>query len=200
MEVDKAFGEDDNILRRFKKMSTFISMLRGINVSGQKRISMEDLRGLYQALNLVHVRTYVQSGNVIFDSEKQEAALLAKRIEAQIERSFGYSVPVIIREPHDFQRILANNPFLQGRDEDPAKLHVTFLYGSPSERILGQLKISSGEGDEFAMGDQEIFLFCPNGYGRTKLTNAYFERKLDMPATTRNWKTVNALYQMASIL
>jgi uncharacterized protein (DUF1697 family) len=171
-------------------------MLRGINVSGQNRIRMEDLKNLYAELGLVNVRTYVQSGNVVFDSQEQSPSLLAKQIEAQIEKSFGLSVPVLIRTPAEFQRILLGNPFLQVRDADPASLHVTFLSGSPSAEKWADLK-SPGDGDEFSVGKEEIFLFCPNGYGRTKLNNTYFERKLGLTATTRNWKTVNALYDMA---
>jgi uncharacterized protein (DUF1697 family) len=180
------------------KMNTFISMLRGINVSGQKKIRMTELRSLYKSLNLVNVETYVQSGNVVFDSPEQDASKLAKLLEAQIEQSFGYSVPVFIRPPHDFQRLLDSNPFSNARNEDPTKLHVTFLYSPPSESRLSSLEIPNDKADEFFVRDQEIFLFCPNGYGRTKLSNNFFERKLDVSATTRNWKTVNALHKMTN--
>jgi uncharacterized protein (DUF1697 family) len=179
-------------------MNTFISMLRGINVSGQKKIRMAELRDLYVSLNLVNVETYLQSGNVVFDSTEGDASKLAELIETQIETSFGYAVPVFIRDANDFQRIIDRNPFLNERNEDPAKLYVTFLYNAPSESKLSDLAIPNGEAAEFSIGDKEAFLLCPNGYGRTKLSNSFFERKLDMPATTRNWKTVNALYRVAS--
>lgn len=177
-------------------MNTFISMLRGINVSGQKKIRMTELRRLYESLNLVNVETYVQSGNVVFDSPEQDTLKLAKLLEAQIVHSFGYSVSVFIRTPNDFQRLLDSNPFSNERNEDPTKLHVTFLYHPSSESRLSRLEIPNDGVDEFFVGEQEIFLFCPNGYGRTKLSNNFFERKLDVPATTRNWKTVNALGEM----
>jgi uncharacterized protein (DUF1697 family) len=118
-------------------------------------------------------------------------------VEAQIEQFFGYSVSVFIRDTNDFQRIIASNPFSNERNEDPAKLYVTFLYSSPSESKLSGLAIPNDEGDEFFVGDQEIFLFCPNGYGRTKLSNNFFEKKLKVAATTRNWKTVTTLHKMA---
>jgi uncharacterized protein (DUF1697 family) len=178
-------------------MKTFISMLRGINVGGQKMIRMETLRGIYEGSGFTNVRTYVQSGNVVFESTEGEAAALTKRIEAQIERSCGYSVSVFIREGRDLQRILTSNPFLRGRNEDPSKLHVTFLYQPPPEPAWSNLKAPGDGPDEFARGEQEIYLFCPNGYGKTKLSNSFFERKLGMPVTTRNWNTVNALYNMA---
>ena len=158
---------------------------------------MEALRRLYEALNLVKVKTYVQSGNVVFDSEKHAASILTERIEAQIEQSFGYSVPVFIRSINDFHRIITNNPFLKQRNYDPAKLHVTFLYTSPSEMNISSMKEPIKENDEFSLENKEIFLYCPSGYGRTRVNNNYFERKLNMPATTRNWKTVKALYKIA---
>jgi uncharacterized protein (DUF1697 family) len=173
-------------------------MLRGINVSGQKKIRMAELRDLYESLNLVNVETYVQSGNVVFDSTEGDASELAGLIETQIEKSFGYAVPTFIRDASDFQRIIDGNPFLKKRNEEPAKLYVTFLYSSPSDSKLSNLAIPSNETAEFSIGDKEAFLFCPNGYGRTKLSNNFFERKLGVPATTRNWKTVNALHKMAS--
>jgi uncharacterized protein (DUF1697 family) len=180
-------------------MNTFISMLRGINLGGYKKIRMAELKSLYESLDLVDVKTYVQSGNVVFDSHERDASKLASLIEAQIKQSFGHTVSVLIRSPNDFQRIVDTNPFLHGRNEDPAKLHVTFLYSSPSKSQLSKLDIPKGETDEFFVGNQEIFLFCPNGYGRTKLSNNFFEKKLDTPATTRNWKTVTALHQMANV-
>lgn len=180
------------------KMNTFISMLRGINVGGQKKIQMAQLASLYESLGLVNVKTYVQSGNVVFASTKSNASALANLIEAQTRRLWGYSVSVFIRDTNDFQRIIANNPFLNKRSEDPAKLHVTFLYRPPSEAKLGSLGIPNDKGDEFRVGDQEIYIFCPNGYGRTKFSNTFFEKKLGVPATTRNWNTIIALSKIAN--
>jgi uncharacterized protein (DUF1697 family) len=179
-------------------MKTFISMLRGVNVSGQKTIRMAELKSLYEAEGFEQVGTYVQSGNVVFKTAQSDAAVLAALIQAQIERSFGFSVFVFVRDLEDFRRILRSNPFLTGRNEDPTKLHVTFLHHSPSPARWKDLKPPPGETDEFFPGEKELFLFCPNGYGRTKLSNAFFEKKLGMPATTRNWNTVNALFKMAT--
>ena len=173
-------------------------MLRGVNVGGQKKIRMAELASLYKSLGLVNIKIYVQSGNVVFNSAKSNTSALANQIEAQISRLLGYSVYVFIRETTDFQRIIASNPFLNKKKEDPAKLHVTFLYRPPSEAKLASLSIPNDQGDEFFVGGQEIFLFCPNGYGRTKFSNTFFEKKLNVPATTRNWKTVMALHKMAA--
>ncbi|MCX6064828.1 MAG: DUF1697 domain-containing protein [Chloroflexi bacterium] len=177
-------------------MDTFISMLRGINVSGQKRMLMGELKGLYESLGPVNVRTYVQSGNVVFDSPEENPVKLAESIEAGIERAFGFSVAVFLRDARDFERVIASNPFLK-RNTDPAKLHVTFLYSAPPESALRVLAVSENSSDEFLVGDNEIFLFCPNGYGQTKLSNNFFERKLKVAATTRNWNTVNVLHKLA---
>ena len=177
-------------------MSTFVSMLRGINVGGQKRLRMQTLRDIFEGLGFTNIRTYVQSGNVVFESGEQIQSVLAERIEAHIEQMCGYQVEVFIRQAQELKRILAGNPFLNNRNEDPSKLHVTFLYQSPPETAWSKLIPPGGTTDEFAIGELVIYLFCPNGYAKTRLSNSFFERKLGMPVTTRNCNTVNALYKM----
>ena len=179
-------------------MPTFISLLRGINVSGQKIIRMEELRGKYQALGLTNVRTYVQSGNVVFDSAETQRSALAARIEAAIEEAFGCSVHVFVFGAEDFRRIVSGNPFLQDANIDPSKLHITFFHAPLTKPDKTGLKLPDGIPDACRFGEQEVYVHCPEGYGRTKLSNAFFERKLKIPATTRNWKTVNLLFEMAS--
>ena len=176
-------------------MNTYISMLRGINVSGQKKIRMADLKSLYKSQGLAEVQTYVQSGNVVFDSEEQDIAKLRKSIETQIEKAYGFSVPLLIRSSDDFRRIIESHPFA---GEEPVRVLVTFLYEHPEGSKWNDLNHYKDKVDEFALGEQEIFLFCPGGYGKSKLSNNFFENKLGVIATTRNWKTVNALYEMAS--
>jgi uncharacterized protein (DUF1697 family) len=178
-------------------MNTYISMLRGINVSGHKNISMPDLKKLYESLGFQKVITYVQSGNVIFDTKKQDTSKLSSLIESQIKKSFDLSVPVIIRNKNNFQLIITSNPFVK-RKKDPIKLYVTFLQSSPAPFDLNKLPLPSSETDEFIIVDNEIFISCPNGYGRTKLNNNFFEKKLNVIATTRNWNTVTTLFKLAS--
>jgi uncharacterized protein (DUF1697 family) len=175
-------------------MNTFISMLRGVNVSGHNKISMSDLKSLYLSLGFQNVVTYVQSGNVIFDGKQNDTASLSITIESQIKKSFGYDVPVLIRNKNDFHSILNNNPFI-ARKKDSSQLYVTFLQSPPSN--LQKLSSLPKVPDEFIIIDKEIFLFCPNGYGRTKLNNNFFENKLNEIATTRNWNSVKALYELA---
>jgi uncharacterized protein (DUF1697 family) len=194
-------------------MKTFISLLRGINVSGQNKIRMPELKGLYESLNLVNVVTYNQSGNVIFDCTEQVPATIVRFLEAEITGSFGLSVKVLLRDKEGFQEIIGSNPFVNQRNEDPERQYVTFLSEAPAELALRNLvfhaagdsvgsnfkrESEAGDEDEYFVYDREIYLFCPNGYGRTKFSNTYFERKLGLAATTRNWKTVNALYEMAN--
>jgi uncharacterized protein (DUF1697 family) len=102
-----------------------------------------------------------------------------------------------VRTVADFKRILTSNPFLKTRNEDPARLYVTFLYRPASQEEWGSLTKPANTADEFAVGEQEVYLFCPTGYGTTKLNNTFFEQKLKISATTRNWNTVNALYTLA---
>jgi uncharacterized protein (DUF1697 family) len=177
-------------------VNTFISLLRGVNVGG-KSIRMADLKSLYEGLGFGNVRTYLQSGNVLFDSSNGNGSALGAVIEAQMARSFAFSTSVLVRTAPDLQRVIQGSPFLHGRLEDPASLHVTFLKGIPLSARVDALKAPEGETDEFVVGEQEVYLFCPNGYGRTKLSNAFLERKLDLTATTRNWKTVTALFAMS---
>jgi uncharacterized protein (DUF1697 family) len=179
-------------------MTTFISMLRGINVSGRRTIRMAELKELYESLDFSHVTTYVQSGNVVFDRAGQGLERIAASIETGIARRFGFPVTVVLRPADDFHRILAGNPFIDRRNEDPGKLYVTFLSVLPAAPALDALKPPAGSADEFVVSGREIYLFCPGGYGRTKLSNSFFENKLKVPATTRNWRTVNALYALGN--
>lgn len=178
-------------------MTVYISMLRGINVGGQKQVRMEILRSLYKDLGFTGVKTYVQSGNVIFESAEQNPAILVKQIEAQIEQSFGFTVAVFIRNCGEIQRILATNPFINNKNEDASKLHVSFLYQPSLEPAWSASQSLDTGPDEFAWGESVIYLYCPNGYGKTRLSNSFFEKKLGMPVTTRNWNTVNAIHKMA---
>ncbi len=177
-------------------MNTFVSLLRGINVSGQNKIKMAELRDLYQSLGFSNVESYLQSGNVVFETEEEDATSIAHSIESAITDAFGYSVSVILRDTGAIQRIFTGNPFLNTRNEDPAKLYVTFLADAPSAENLDNLSLPDGVTDEFNVVGQHVYVFCPGGYGRTKLNNTFFERKLKVTATTRNWKTVTALQAM----
>ena len=178
-------------------MRTYISILRGINVSGQRKIKMADLAQLYRSLNCSEVITYIQSGNVIFKSDGN-AEILAAEIELAIFKEFGFEVPVQVFELIQFVKVYNSNPFVNDRHEDIAVLHATFLSEKPDDKLLTEIRTDPKSADEFIVAGQTIYLFCPNGYGRTKLTNTFFETKLKTRATTRNWKTIGKLIELAS--
>ena len=180
-------------------MKKYVSMLRGINVSGQKKIKMTELVALYQALELSQVKTYIQSGNVVFTSKKDDAAL-RQLIQQKIADSLGLSVSVIMRSAAELQRAIQDNPFSGPAYLDNTKLHVTFLVDKPAPAALRALDPAVSATDELRVSGREVYVYCPGGYGNTKLSNAYLEKKLGVTATTRNWKTVNTLYQMAKEL
>ena len=178
-------------------MKTYISILRGINVSGQKLIKMDALRKMYENMGYHDVTTYVQSGNVVFSSNDIEPHKIEDEISLQIEKEFGFIVPVIVLTADKLKQIIDNNPFLTDPDKDQAFFHVTFLSSKPSNFDPKAIEDKKQEGEDLFFTDDAIYLYCPNGYGNTKLTNNLLEAKLKVRATTRNWKTTNELYKMS---
>ncbi len=174
----------------------YVALLRGINLGGHNRVSMPDLRALFGSLGAEDVATHVQSGNVIFKSDKG-AGKLTEAIEKRIRRDLGLSVTVLLRTQPQLAKVVAGNPFAEDGKE-PTKLHVTFLAEKPVLARARELDPERAAPDEFHVVGQEIYLHCPNGYGRSKLTNAYFEKHLGVAATTRNWRTVTKLAELAS--
>jgi uncharacterized protein (DUF1697 family) len=175
---------------------TYIALLRGINVGGHKIIKMEHLRKSFEDLGYADVTTYVQSGNVVFKAPVKSAEVLAKRIAEMLFRRFGMTVPVIVRTSKEIGRVLGNNPFLHESGVDITKLHVTFLSQTPLKAAVKRLGAIAAGDDRFRCYRQEIYLYCPNGFGGTKLSINTFEKVLSVGATTRNWNTVNKLYEM----
>lgn len=165
-----------------------LALLRGINVGGKNPLPMKDLARLFADAGCVNVQTYIQSGNVIFETTRS-AAKLSEMVRAEIERCFGYQVPVILRTAEQMRNAVRNNPFLAaGADENA--LHVYFLADLPKARDVAGLDASRSAPDAFHVRGQEIYLHLPNGMARTKLTNAYFDSKLSTACTARNWATV----------
>jgi len=173
-------------------MDTFIALLRGINVSGQKKIKMADLRKLLEQLGLQEVQTYIQSGNIVFRSALSAAALRQKITEA-IADQYGFDVPVQVISADQWLEWADQNPYLPEQEEDLKLLHLTVLESDPGP--LGPFSFETT--DQFQQHSRLIYLYCPNGYGRSKLTNNFWERKAKCAATTRNWKTVRKLAEMA---
>lgn len=178
-------------------MTTYISILRGINVGGQRIIKMNALQQMFTDLNFQNTQTYIQSGNVIFQSETMKCQDLEKEISKKILERFGFEVPVIVKTLEELQTIVANNPFSKDSSKDQSCLHVTFLSESPKESDFEKIKQGDYQSDEFKLEAKTVFLCCRNGYGKTKLTNGFFESKLKVVATTRNWKTTQELLNIA---
>lgn len=172
-------------------------MLRGINVAGQKKVSMEELKKLYESLGFKIVQTYIQSGNVIFQFHDTNVSKLQKIIERKIKQSLGFDVLVLIRTKNEFQILIENTPFL---NKDIGKLHITFLSYAPIHVPLEEINKIKDKSEEFSISNREIYLFCPNGYGKSKLSNNFLERKLKVSATTRNWRTVTKLFDIAKLM
>ena len=180
-------------------MITFISLLRGINVGARNKILMADLKALYESLAFTNVTTYIQSGNVVF---KRNAGLSIEEMQEQIETAirvkYGFGVPVILRTVDEWQKVIAGNPFLINKELNVEKLHVTFLNKTPEEDAVNTIQKYSFPPDEFIIANKEVYLHVPGGYWETKLSNKFFESKLKVSATTRNWKTVNNLFEIAT--
>ena len=177
-------------------MSAYVSLLRGINVGGRKPLRMDTLRQAYESLGLKRVRSYLQSGNLLFESAESDRLGLVRSIEAGIQAACGYHVPVFLRQPDELRTLLDGNPYLAGKNEERSRLYVTFLYQPPDEAAWDRLVAPAGTPDEFMPAEASIYLFCPTGYGKTKLSNAFFERKLGISVTTRNWNTVEAVWKL----
>ncbi|WP_010233547.1 DUF1697 domain-containing protein [Clostridium arbusti] len=176
----------------------YIALLRGINVSGKNRIRMNELVDSFQALQFKNVKTYIQSGNVVFDYDVIDTKELACSIKKKINEDFGFTVKVLIRTKDEMENIINSNPFIKESNVEIDKLHITFLESIPDKNALRGIYLKKEENEKYLIISKEIYLYCPNGYGRTKLTNAIFEKKLKTIATTRNWKTVNRLFGIAN--
>jgi uncharacterized protein (DUF1697 family) len=178
-------------------MPIIISILRGINV-GQRKVLMTDLKALYEKLGFKNVNTYIQSGNVIFKTDKKISHQdLAEKIEKVISRQYGFEVPVINRTREELNKIILANPFLEIKGIDKSKLHVTFLATEPDQANIKFIREFDYTPDKFIISGTEVFLHIPVSYAETKLSNKFFESKLKVSATTRNWNTVTKLAEMA---
>ncbi len=175
----------------------FVALLRGINVGGKNKLSSEELVGLFEEVGCDRVRTYIQSGNVVYRAGSHLTKAVPAAVVAAIERDYGFSVPVVTRTAAELAAVVEENPFVVG-GEDPKTLHVAFLADRPSVTQVSQLDPSLSPGDQFVVSGREVYLHCPNGLARTKLTNAYLDSTLGTVSTMRNWKTVNVLAQWSA--
>jgi uncharacterized protein (DUF1697 family) len=179
-------------------MKIFISFLRGVNMTGHNSIKMTDLASLYINLGLRDAETYIQSGNVFF-SEAGEipVSALSVSIEQAILERFNYIIPVMIRTNQELSDLFFSNPFLGETNFDPSKMAVLFLHDKPSESQIQKVANIDYPPDKFRIIGREIFIYCPNGFGRTKLYTNFFEKKMGVVGTARNWKTITTILNIA---
>jgi uncharacterized protein (DUF1697 family) len=167
-------------------------------MTGHNSIKMADLAKMYKDLGFSDVQTYIQSGNVVFKTvDGLSLTGLSKKIEGGIHKNFGHTVPAIIRTIPDLNGIISANPFLDEANFDQAKNAVIFLYDKPVEDQIRKVADVSYPPDKFSIIGREIYTYCPNGFGKTKLYTNFFESKMKVTGTARNWKTITTILNIA---
>jgi uncharacterized protein (DUF1697 family) len=175
--------------------ATYVALLRGINVGGKNMLPMKALKEIFVEAGCENVRTYIQSGNVVFSAAPGVSAELPGLITARIAVRFGSRTPVLLRTTEQLRTVISNNPFLDAGAAEET-LHVAFLADLPGPHLVDALDPGRSPPDAFIVRGQEIYLHLPNGAGSTKLSNAYFDSKLATTSTGRNWRTVNKLLEL----
>jgi len=180
-------------------MQIHIALLRGINLGGTNRLPMKDLAAFFEKAGCEQVRTWLQSGNVVFQAAMADAPAIVQSVSQDISEQFGLNIPIITRTLEDLEQVAQGNPFPDEKIETKF-LHVSFLKDLPEPARLESLAADRSPPDRFQVFGRDIFLYLPNGVARTKLTNQYFDRKLKTISTVRNWNTVLKLLQIGADL
>ena len=176
-------------------MATHVALLRGVNVGGKNKLPMKELAGMFIDAGCEGVNTYIQSGNVVFRAESRIVEKLPEVIADRIAKRFGYRTSIVLRTTEEMRSVVSRNPFIAaGAGED--LLHVLFLAGEPDSGRVNNLDPQRSPPDLFTVCGREVYLCLPNGVGRTKLTNSYFDTKLGTISTGRNWRTVMKLLDL----
>ena len=178
-------------------MPVLISMLRGVNVGPHNRIKMDALRSLYESLKLENPQTYVQSGNVIFRTREKSIPGLAGKIQTAIQKKLGCCPDVILRTTDEMRKAIAANPFPEKVNEEPGKVLVTFLSVEPPRDAAASLSTLKGFPEELHLKGRELYIYFPNGAGRSKLPWSKIDKLLKVTGTARNWNSVQAILEIA---
>jgi uncharacterized protein (DUF1697 family) len=179
-------------------MQTLVSFLRGVNMAGHNKIRMTDLTALFGEMGFTDSETFIQSGNVIFTERGNRSVNeITTLIESTIIEKFKIEIPALLRNVKDLNEIISENPYLSEKDFDPAKMAVMFLHDEPAEELLLKIRQVDYPPDKFMIIGREIFIWCPNGFGRTKLYTNFFENRLKVTGTARNWNTINTILGIA---
>lgn len=176
-------------------MQTYIALFRGINVGGRNSIKMADLRSLLENIGLTDVQSYIQSGNVVFQTEETDARTLSEKIRNAIGENYEFTPDVMIIRDEDFDKVLAENPFPEA-ESDPGKLHIGFLESRPTNPNLNGLKEVKKESERYELKSKAFYFYAPDGVGRSKLF-AKAEKLIGVSMTSRNWRTVKKIHRMA---
>lgn len=179
-------------------MNTYIALLRGINVGGNHKLPMRALTLLLEDLGMHHVKTYIQSGNVVFQSERTDTVALSQAITTAIQQSHGFAPQVFMLDVQALQAALAANPFPQGED-NPKSLHLFFLDGIPRNPNLAALEALQAANERFKLIGNVFYLHAPDGIGRSKLAESV-GKGWGVAITARNWRTVSTVLDMANEL
>ncbi len=177
-------------------MPTYIALLRGINVSGQKKIPMAELRNMLHKMAFKDVSTYIQSGNVVFASDEKDTVILEAKIKRHIKDTFKFDVPVLVKSKTDFEKIVQQNPYTDPEDLENKQVYFVLLQNAPNTENVEAFQKVVCENEKFVIGENCVYLLCKNGYGNAKLNNNLVERKLKVEATTRNYRTMVKLLEM----
>lgn len=179
-------------------MQTYIALLRGINVAGHNKIKMAALKQLFIDLGFSEIVTYIQSGNVVFHSKEINTSTIEKAIINAIEKEFGYAIKVLVLKKLEIDAALKFNPFNPETDYDFKKIGVTFLEKNPTEEGISKVRDLAAAEEQVMFKEKMVYLYCPNGFGRTKLSNNNIETKLKVSATSRNWNTITKLVKLSN--
>jgi uncharacterized protein (DUF1697 family) len=168
-------------------------------MAGHYPLKMTDLSALYKASGFNDAETYIQSGNVVFTCDENLSVIGAvKKIEESLLEKFGYNVPVMIRTVDGLKKIAKSNPFIQEEKFDPSKCVAILLYEDATEDQILKMKGIDYPPDKFEIIGSEVFVYCPNGFGRSKLYTNFFEKKMGVTGTARNWRTIVSILELAA--
>lgn len=177
-------------------MTAFMSLFRGINVGGHHQIKMADLKTMHESIGLKNVLSYIQSGNVVFTSDDTDQAQLQQQIETSFDKKFGFHVQVFVRTAVELEAIIEKNPFQNQHSKDPKWVAVMFLATHPDDSAQEDLLKSYIGPEEIFFIGKEMYIYYPDGVGRSKLTHSFIEKKLKTFGTARNWNTILQLQKL----
>ena len=181
-------------------MTVYIVLLRGINVGGHNKIAMTDLRKMFAEFGFLDVITYIQSGNVVFNSEVKEPSLIEKTIKQGIREKFSLNIEAIAKSREELSKIIGSTPFKETNISKGEKIYLTILSKKPSDDLLEKLRKVESEGDKIMVEDKTAYILCKKGYSKSVYNNNFIERTLNVIATSRNFQTMKKLTELGTNL